>query len=728
MPNSKARFVIIKIIMVLMLCAIAYKLFDLQVMKGEQYEEVAASRLTTNIVEKAPRGEILDRYGTAMLSNKVGYSVVMQKTRISDEKLNEMIRKLVALLDSHGIEYYDSLPISDSSPYEFEFEDTDGDGNLDYEWNEWFKNNKYTGKKIAQNMSADAVMEAYADIYGVRNDYTQEEKRKIIGIRYEADMRGFSQTSPFTVADDIGVEMVTEIKERQDEFQGVTVTNNYVREYNMPGTATHILGRTGKISAEEYDAHKGEGYGYNDIIGKQGIEKWAESYLRGTDGTAGSLKMVSGQEVVVADDVDPIPGNYVVLTIDSELQKVAEESLEKTIKNIRVSGGIKDKDGDDCNAGAAVVIDVKTGDMLASASNPTYDMSRFGEDYQSLLENDAKPMWNRCVSGLYSPGSTFKPLTAIAALQSGNVGLRETIEDKGIYKYYDDYQPVCWIWSQYHTTHGRQNVTRALENSCNYFFYEVGRRMGINTLAEYAAKFGLGEKTGVELNEEVTGHMATPEYKKEIISNITSQDWYGGDTLQAAIGQSYSLFTPVQLANYTATIANGGTRFKVNLIKSIRSSEDGHTIKEFTPVIEDDLDIDDAAINAVKDGMKKVADEGTAAELFANYPVKIGGKTGTAQLGNGSNNAVFVAFAPFDDPEIAVAVVLEHGVKGTNAGYVAKDIFDKYFGLDTSEDTTKQVSSRSQDNGQNEETRGTDVGAGAENPDEANIWDNGLLR
>lgn len=685
MPNSKARFIIIKVVVAVMLAAIIYKLFDLQVMKGEQYNEVATSRLTSNIVEKAPRGEILDRYGAAMVTNKVGYSVVMQKTSMENEELNEMIRKLTELLDYYGVDYSDSLPIS-FSPYEFQFEDADEDGSVDKEWEEWFKNNKYNGKKIDQTMTAQTIMEVYKELYEVSDEYSLDDQRKIIGIRYEADTRGFSQTSPFTVADDIGVEMVTELKERQNEFKGVTVTNNYVREYNMPGIATHILGRTGKISAEEYEANKDKGYGYNDIIGKQGIEKWAEDYLRGEDGTSGSFKKVSGQEVVVADDIDPIPGNYVVLTIDSELQKTAEESLERTIQNIRASGGVKDKDGADCNAGAAVVIDVKTGDTLVSASNPTYDMSSFNEDYQSLIENEVRPMLNRSVSGLYSPGSTFKPLMAIAALQSGNLGLREIIEDKGIYRYYQDYQPACWIWGEYKLTHGKQNVSQALENSCNYFFYEVGRRMGINTIGEYAAKFGLGQLTGIELDEEASGHMASPEYKKEIISNITSQDWYGGDTLQAAIGQSYSLFTPVQLANYTATIANGGTRFKVNLIKSIRSSNDGSIVKEFIPQIEEELDIDDDILAAVKDGMKRVADEGSAAELFADYPINIGGKTGTAQLGNGSNNAVFVAFAPFDDPEIAVAVVLEHGVRGTNAGQVAKDIFDKYFGLNTAEE------------------------------------------
>lgn len=690
MPNSKARFIVLKIVIVIMLAAVLWKLFDLQVMKGEQYLEVATSRLTTNIVEKAPRGEILDRYGTALVTNKVGYSIVMQKTGMTDEELNEMIKKLVDILYLNKVEYYDSLPIS-FAPYSFVFEDTDEDGSVEREWTEWFASNKYNGKKIDQTMSAEAVINAYKEIYKVSDSYTADEQRRIIGIRYEADTRGFSQTSPFTIADDVGVETVTEIKERQSEFQGISITNDYVRKYTMPGIATHILGRTGKISSEEYESNKDKGYGYNDIIGKQGIEKWAESYLRGQDGTSGSLKKVSGNEVIVADDIDPVPGDYVVLTLDSELQQVAEQSLEKNINSIRAAGGVKDKDGADCDAGAAVVIDVKTGDVLASASYPTYDMSTFNEDYQKLLENTSKPLLNRAVSGLYSPGSTFKPLTAIAALQSGNLRLSEVIEDLGVYKYYDDYQPVCWIWSSAHTTHGKQNVSQALENSCNYFFYEVGRRMGIDTLDEYAAKFGLGQSTGIELEEETSGHMASPEYKKEIITNVTSQDWYGGDTLQAAIGQSYSLFTPVQLANYTATIANGGTRFKVNLIKSIRSSTDGSVVREFLPVIEDELDIDDEVLDAVKDGMKKVADEGTAAELFVDYPVAIGGKTGTAQLGNGSNNAVFIAFAPFEDPEIAVAVVLEHGVSGTNAGYVAKDIFNKYFNLDTDTEATPQA-------------------------------------
>ena len=678
MPNSKARFVILKIIIALMFAAVTWKLFDLQIMKGDQYAQIATDRLTTNIVEKAPRGEILDRYGTRLVSNKVGYSVVMQKTDMKDEELNDVINELVGVLYANHCEYYDDLPIS-FAPYGFQFEDENEDGSIDDERSAWFESNK--NRDITEGMTADQIMQALKKRYKVSGIYSEDEQRRIVGIRHAAEASGLSQTTMFTLADDISVEAVTQIKERQEDFRGIAVINDYVRQYDMPGLATHILGRTGKINAEEYESNKDLGYGYNDIIGKQGLEKWGEQYLRGIDGTTGTTKEVNGKEITVLDDTEPVPGDYLVLTLDSDLQRVTEESLANTIQNIRASSGVKAKDGADCNAGAAVVIDVKTGDTLAIASHPTYDMSRFNEDYNILIQNEAKPMWNRAVSGLYSPGSTFKPLTAIAALETGNLKTNEIIEDEGVYKYYADYQPTCWIWNEYQLTHGKQNVTLALENSCNFFFYEVGRRMGIDTLGKYAKKFGLGEKTGIELGEETAGHMASPEYKKQVVSNVTSQDWYGGDTLQAAIGQSYSLFTPLQLANYAATIANGGTRYKVNLVKSVRSSVDGSVVKEFSPEVVEKVDMDADVLNAVKQGMKKVADEGSAAEVFANYGIQVGGKTGTAQVGDGSNNAVFIAYAPFDDPQIAVSVVLEHGVRGTNAAQVAKDIFDEYFKL-----------------------------------------------
>lgn len=677
----KARIVVLKVVMVIMLCAIAWKLFDLQIIKGDQYLEVATERLTTNVTEKAPRGEITDRYGVPLVTNKVGYSVVLQQAGQTDAEFNAVIKRVIDVLYSEGCAYNDTLPVT-YEPYEFTFADENGDGSAEDEKNAWFDGNPYIDEEITRGMSAAEVIAAYKQIYGIAPEYDETDARRLIGIRYEAEERGFSQVSPFVMADNVTVGAVAKIKERGNDFKGVSISNTYMREYQKPGLATHILGRIGRINEEEYSELSSQGYGMNDMIGKQGIEKWAESYLRGVDGTTGIIKRVSGDEVSVADGIDPIPGNNVMLTIDSRLQEAAERSLGTNIKSIQNSGGSKDKDGGDCNAGAAVVIDIKTGDALALASYPSYDMSRFDEDYQSLLENTAQPMWNRAVSGLYSPGSTFKPLVAIAALETGNLGISEIIVDEGIYTVYDDYQPTCWIWSESNMTqtHGPLDVSGAIENSCNYFFYEVGHRMGISTIDEYAAMFGLGEYTGIELSEESKGAVASPEYKKSIIKNVTSQDWYDGDTLQAAIGQSYSLFTPVQLANYAATIANGGTHYKVNLIKSIRSSVDGELVREFVPEVTDSVNMDGNVLTAVKNGMRRVVDEGSAAAVFTDYPIPIGGKTGTAQVGEGSNNAVFIAYAPFDDPQIAVSVVLEHGVRGANAANVARDIFDCYFG------------------------------------------------
>ena len=676
MSGGKIRFSILKIISVLMCAAILYKLFDLQLVKGNGYREIADNRLSANIVVKAPRGEIFDRYGTPLVTNKVGYRLMIQRGNMGDAELNGSFERVTDLLKSSGCEYYDTFPINGG---QYDFKATEG-ADVQTVRDKWFEKSPYK-KYLTSDMSADAVMDKLKEIYEISPSYTEEQARRIIGIRYEADLQGFSSANAFTIAEDVNVEIVTRIKEKPDYYNGISVVNSYVRQYNKPGLATHILGRVGKISAEEY-AEKSDTYGINDDIGKQGIEQWAEDYLRGTDGIAGSVKTLSGKEVTVDSGSAPKAGDYVVLTIDSDLQQTVEESLEKNIKSIQKSGS---KKGADCNAGAVAVLDIKTGDTLALASYPSYDMSTFNEDYPSLVNDKSNPMWNRATSGTYSPGSTFKPLAAIAAMQTGKLSPTEVIEDKGVYEYYKDYQPSCWIWSEYKTTHGKLNVSGAIENSCNYFFYEVGRRTGIDALGEYAKKFGLGEKTGIELREEATGHMSSPEYKKEAVSSITASDWYGGDTRQTAIGQSYSLFTPLQLANYTAAIANGGTRYKVNLIKSIRSSADGSIVWESKPKAVENIDMQPEVIKAVKDGMKRVVDEGSASNIFQGYSVSIGGKTGTAQVGNGSNNALFVAYAPFDDPQIAVSVVLEHGVSGANAAYVARDIFDEYFGLKKSE-------------------------------------------
>ncbi|MDY3927920.1 MAG: penicillin-binding transpeptidase domain-containing protein [Clostridia bacterium] len=683
MSKYKERMIFIICILSAIVLLLFLRLFDLQVINGEEYEEQSKKRISATVTQKAPRGEIMDRNGKLLVSNREGYSVMLQKSLISNDELNKELLGIISVLEKYGYTYDDSLPIS-FPPYEYAFEDENGDGSIEDEREKWFENRK----KITKEMSAERVMEIYCDsIFNISDEYSQEQKRKIAGIRYDASMNGFSISQPFKIAEDVDLNVITELKERQNEFKDVLVTEEYYRNYEQKDIAAHIVGGIGKMNAEEYESLKGKGYSYNDLIGKRGVEKLFEEFLKGSDG-----KQIVGldndddgsgsnQDSQNSNAKEAIPGNYILLTIDSELQRTAEQSLEYWINEIAKKGGNpSEKKGGDANAGAAVVIDIKNGDMLVCASYPTFDPETFNSDYQSLNENESKPMWNRAISGTYTPGSTFKPAVALGALETGAVTLNEIITCEGVYKYYEDYQPKCWIWSNNHRTHGPINVTQAIEFSCNYFFYELGRRMGIDTIASYAKQLGLGELTGIEFPEEAKGNVSSREYKKKIATNEYDQKWYAGDTIQTAIGQSYSYFTPIQLANYIACIANGGTRYKTHILKSVRSSTDGSTIYEPKPQVLGQIDVSEENLEAVKKGMLGVVDEGSASAIFENYQEKIGGKTGTAQIGkNVSDNALFVAFAPFDDPEIAVAVVIERGVKGANAAYVARDIFDKYF-------------------------------------------------
>ncbi len=666
MTDADKRLLVIKIILVILFIALAAQLFNLQIIHGREYLEASQQRVNASVVDKAPRGEFMDRYGKPLITNRVGYSLQLQKADIANSQLNAELAALVEVLNQDGYTLSDTLPIS-NVPYTFTFTDDNGDGSTEDEKKAWFQ----PKTRLTSDMTAAQVMAFYKEnVYGLPEGLDAEVERQVIGIRYEASLRGFSATSPYTIAEDVSTAVITKIKERQAEFPDIVVTKDYFRNYERGTLAAHILGGIGKMNQEEYDTLKEQGYGYNDLIGKRGAEKLFEKYVRGKDGTKIDSESLSG----VVEDIPAEPGNYVVLTIDADLQQAAEESLEKRIQEFSA------KSGGQTDAGAVVVLDVNNGDVLVSASYPTYDPAAFNKEYQSLLENEAKPMWNRALSGTYTPGSTFKPISAIAALESGAVAPYETITCTGVYKYYKDYQPRCWIWSESNDTHGPMDAQHAIENSCNIYFYEAGRRMGIETIDQYAAMFGLGELTGIECEEEVKGSVSSPEYKEKVAAEEEKQ-WYPGDTIQTAIGQSYSFFTPIQLANYIATIANGGTRYKTHILKSVRSTETGSVVYEQEPEILGKPEVKPETYEIVKNGMRGVVDDGSASSIFIDYPVTVGGKTGTAQVGNNvANNALFVAFAPFEDPEIAVAVVLEHGMRGMNAAYVARDIFDEYFG------------------------------------------------
>ncbi len=661
--------------MICLVFALAVILFSrliyLQVIKGEEYYEQVTHRLNTTFAVKAPRGKITDRYGKPLVTNRLGYSIKFKKTDATETEINDSLLKVINILIECGYEYSDTLPISEY-PYGYTFEDENQNGSTEDERSDWFSKKK----KLTKDMSATQVLEYYRDnVYNVDGDYTPNEIRKIVGIRYDADMGGFSALYPYTIYEDVDVDVITKIKERQKEFKGIEIEKEYFRLYNEGEMAAHILGGIGKISRDEYEKLKDSGYGYNDLIGKRGIEKEYEKYLKGEDGVYSEDENIK--------EKTPKAGDYLVLTIDSDLQRAAEESLKKTITDIAKSGGDPaEKKGGDADAGAVVVLEVNSGAVLACANYPSYDPARFNADYEELIENPANPIWNRAISGGYAPGSTFKPVVALAALETGVVTKEELLTCEGVYKFYEDYQPKCWIWSS-GKNHGDINVTDAIKVSCNCYFYEAGRRVGIDAINTYARSFGLGSVTGIDLAGEEKGNISNPDYKKQIEKEKENQKWYPADTIITAIGQSYSYFTPIQLANYIATIANGGTLYKTHLLKSIRSTADGDVIAEYKPEVLGKVEISAENLQAVKQGMYGVVDEGSASGIFENYTIPIGGKTGTAQVGsNVSDNALFVAFAPFDKPEIAVAVVIEHGVKGANAALVARDIFDEYFRQD----------------------------------------------
>ena len=506
--DDKNRFRVLIVLIVLIGAALFARLFYLQVVKGESYYEQSQKRISSVFAKKAPRGEIVDKYGRPLVTNRLGYSLKLQKSDVSGQEMNKMLLEVIGILEECGYTYEDSLPITAEKPYKFRFSDENGNGSTDDEKKKWFSGKK----KISADMTPEEIVDYYKNsVYNIGSDYTDDEARKIVGIRYDISMSGFSAVSPFSVAEDIDINVITKIKERVSDFEGLYISKEYFRNYNEGTLASHILGGIGKISGEEYAEKKDEGYGMNDLVGKRGVEKLFEPYLKGKDGVQSNDSNI--------EDIPEEAGDYVVLTIDSELQKTVENSLQERIHEIAARGAnLRGNKGADANAGAAVVLDVKSGAALAIASYPTYDPARFNKDYSELLENEAKPMWNRAISGGYAPGSTFKPLVAIAALESGKVTINEKIRCDGIYKYYKDYQPKCWIWSDSGKTHGDLNVSQAIEFSCNCYFYEAGRRTGIDEINKYAKLFGLGDVTGIGFPEESKGNISNPEYKA-IIGN-----------------------------------------------------------------------------------------------------------------------------------------------------------------------------------------------------------------
>ncbi len=667
----RARFIFIFCFLAVFTAFCVARLFSLQIVHGDEYKEKAENRLVRAYPIKAPRGEMLDRYGRPMVTNSMGYYVQIQHISRDNNVLNKTIYNLIKIFEADKTEYVDEFPIT-NIPYSFDFKNSK---NPEDALKKWKKENDL--KKFE---TAEDVMEYYFEKYDIDEEYTAQDARNIVAVRYTMETKNFSVMNPYTFGNDITMETVQKIKERSYELGGVSVEIEPVREYVNGTMAAHILGRTDIIYKEEYDELKDQGYGMNDIIGKDGLEKVLEKYLKGTDGYKRVEQTKAGSVSQTLNIKPAETENFAVLTIDSVLQGVAEKSLAENIEATRNDRGI------DCFSGAAVAVEIGTGEVLAMASLPGYHPAEYTKKYNELFENPQNPLLNRALGGAYTPGSTFKPLTSIAALEEGIITPDTKIEDLGVYKYYaPSYQPTCLIWKNTGETHGSINVSEAIGVSCNYFFYDVGRRLTIDKISHYAKGFGLGQTTGIELAES-EGIVASKEFRES-----RDMEWYPGDTLQAAIGQSDNMFTPAQLASYVSTIINKGNRYALHLVKDIRNYKTGEIVYKNEPSLISKFEISESTVEAVKDGMRRVTEDGTAKAVFEDFPIAVGGKTGTAEVSNGSDTVLFVGFAPYDNPKIAVAVVLEHGATSRYAAQVARDMFEQYLGLYDVVDEIKPV-------------------------------------
>lgn len=661
----KKRFFILYFIVSILAFLLVARLFMLQVIDGQKYSDITEKRLTKSMPLKAPRGEILDRYGRPLVSNRTGYTIQITKTDIKSEELNEIIKYLIDVCESENVSYIDTMPVNFETPFSYTYaEDTEKE-----EKEKIAKFNK--SLDLDEDLTADELIKELKKRYKI-SGYNEITTRKIAGVRSEMELRLFSRQNSYKFADDVSMNVVTKIKETTRALNGVNILTEYLREYNEPGIASHILGRVGQIYKEEYDELKDEGYTVTDVLGKDGIEKYCERELKGKDGAMSIEEDSDGHIVSSVVTLNPVPGNDVILTIDLELQKVAEKMLHETIMKIRNNASYAaNYEGYDADSGAVVVEDIHTGDILAMASYPSYNLSNFNKEYSANYKNPAKPFWNRAIAGTYEPGSTFKMVTALAGLESGIINGNTSILCNGKYSFYaPSYEPACWKKAG----HGTMNVVTAIENSCNIFFYDTGRKLGIERLNDMTRRLGLGDYTGVELTGEVKGVVAGPQYVEKL-----GQTWWPGDTIQAAIGQSKNLFTPIQLSNYIATLANGGTRYKTHLVKKVKEYSSTNVIKEIEPEIAEQIKISAKSHKLIMEGMRSVAEEGTASSVFKDFEVPVGGKTGTAEVSQGSNNGIFVAFAPYDNPQIAISVIVEHGSHGNSIAPIAKEIIKKYF-------------------------------------------------
>ena len=651
-----------------------FRLIFLQLVNGDSFKSQATNTTDYKFTVTAARGDIVDSKGTRIASSTTGYNVVLNKLLMGDEDLDTMLQKIVGLLEKNDERWNDTLLIGQpdaAGNYSFT---ADSENTTEQRALATMKENL----GLQQYATANDVMEKLVEDYDL-SAFPLYWQRILGGIHYEMQLQAFSNVNNFIMAENVSEATVATIKENSLSLPGVEIVETSTRSYEQGTVLPHVLGRVGKITAEKWKVTdengqvtyplREKGYNMNDIIGISGLESAYEDELRGKDGVETITRNSDGVIVNTALTTVPEPGHTVQLTIDSDFQKAVDQALASNVQMISKAYGT---DGARANAGAVVVIDVKTGGVLAASNYPSFDQNLYSSQYSEYSADENMPLFNRALQGLYTPGSTYKPSVAVAALDTGLINRYSTVLCNGVYTYYKDYHPKC-------TRHGHSgniDVVTAIKWSCNIFFYDVGRRLTSDVYDAYAYKLGLGQRTGVEVSEAL-GHLTT---KND--SNYTeSLD------VQAAIGQGNTAVTPIQLATYAATLANRGTRYRTHFVKAILDSNTGKTLQEMQPEVVEVIEDKGETFDLVKEGMIGVSQTIPA---LASYPYTIACKTGSPQRSEsyyvGSTlkhytNATMIAYGPAEDPQIAIGIVVEYGGAGARTGQLVADIFNAYFAM-----------------------------------------------
>lgn len=672
LDKKNVRYNILYILVYIVGIILIFQLFNLQIVHGEEYLQRANSRLTRETKIRAARGNILDCNGNVLAGNEIKYSLKIYKSKIDEQNLNTTILNAIFVLEKNGDKYNDDFPIN-INPVSFKYENQE-------RINKWLEEND-----LADGTTAEQALEHFIDEYSLKQ-YSLEEARKIIAVRYGIDVNGYSSMRGYEISPEVCEKSVAQIEEMNHTFPGINIEYRPIRKYYYSSLASHVLGYVGKIGNEEYTQN--EGYELDDYMGKTGIEYVCEKFLKGKDGLKQTDMSIDGTTTGEYITEEAISGSNVMLTIDAKVQQVAEKALKENIEKIN-NGDYGEKR--EVYAGSVVVLNVKTGEVISMVSYPDFEPQLFvdgisTEKWNEYTVKGRSALINRTMQSAYAPGSIFKMVPAIAGLETGKITKDEQIECAGIYP--GGYKPKCWYYTTYGRGHGYLTVSQAIQKSCNCYFYEVGTRIGIDNIEKYATYFGLGQKTNIELPGEISGTLAGKKLYEKL-----DETWYYGNTLSAVIGQAENNFTPIQMARYIAMLTNGGKKLDLTVIKDIINNQ-GESIKTeevkdyinkrlgIEKTSEENLNIQKENLKTVLEGMQSVTEEGgTAYSVFKDFPIQVGGKTGSAEAGNDKTNAWFVGFAPYENPEIAVVVLVENGAHGYYSAEVTKEIMEAYFGL-----------------------------------------------